>query len=121
MDRMYSFCIKHGYNMMVDGTFSNLKKAHENIRQCQKRKLAFSVILVMQDPIISYLYTKKREQEKLRNVPTEVFVQKYYQSIEVVREIMNVYPQVLLFVTKKLKSNPKFSDIQIKNRQQLSI
>ena len=41
----------------------------------------------MQDPIISYLYTKKREQEKLRNVPTEVFVEKYYKSVEVVRAI----------------------------------
>ena len=37
MDRMFSFCIKQGYNMIVDGTFSNQTKAEENIAQCQKR------------------------------------------------------------------------------------
>lgn len=37
MDRMYSFCIKHGYNMIVDGTFANSQKANENIKQCEKR------------------------------------------------------------------------------------
>lgn len=111
MDRMYSFCMKNSYNMIVDGTFSNPQKAEENIAQCKKRQLAFSIILVMQDPIISYLYTKKREQEKLRNVPTEVFIEKFYRSIEVVKVIHSQYPQALIFITKKLKSNPKFSDV----------
>ena len=37
MDRMYSFYIKQGYNIIVDGTFSNQKKAEENIAQCEKR------------------------------------------------------------------------------------
>ncbi len=118
MDRMYSFCIKNRYNMIVDGTFSNVKKTEENIAQCRKKWLAFSIILVMQDPIISYLYTKKREQEKLRNVPMEAFIEKFYKSIQVVKEILIKYPQGLVFITKKLKSNPKFSDVQVKNSEQ---
>ena len=118
MDRMYSFCIKHQYNMIVDGTFSNQTKAEENIRQCKKRWIPFSVVLVMQDPLISYLYTKKREQEKRRNVPTKAFIEKYYGSIEVSREIYTRYPDMIFFITKKLKWNPKFSDIQVKSIEQ---
>ena len=118
MDRMYSFCIKWGYNMIVDGTFSNLQKAHENIRQCEKKWLAYSIVFVMQDPLISYLYTKKREQEGIRNVPTETFIEKYYKSIDVVRLIYERYPNTLIFITKKLKSNPKYSDIQVKHGEQ---
>lgn len=113
MDRMYSFCIKHGYNMIVDGTFSNEQKSRENIAQCRKKWIPFSVVLVIQDPVISYLYIKKREQEKRRNVPTEAFVQKYYQSISVVRSMYLSYPEMPFFVTRKLKWDPKFSDVQV--------
>lgn len=118
MDRMYSFCIKSRYNMIVDGTFSNQGKVEENIAQCQKKSIAFSIILVMQDPMISYLYTKKREQEKLRNVPKWAFIEKFYKSIQSVRVIYDKYPQALIFITKKLKSNPKFSHTQVKNGEQ---
>ena len=108
MDRMYSYCIKHGYNMIVDGTFANSQKASENIRQCEKRWLPFSIVLVMQDPIISYLYTKKREQEKLRNVPTEVFVEKYYKSVEVVRDIWKIYPSANILIAEKDREGKLF-------------
>lgn len=102
MDRMYSFCIKHGYNMIVDGTFSNQKKIEENIVQCEKKGVAFSVVLVMQNPIISYLYMKKREQEKLRNVPTEAFIEKYYRSIEVVKDIFIHFPIARVYIARKV-------------------
>ncbi len=108
MDRMYSVCIKQGYNMIVDGTFSNQKKAEENIAQCEKRWVAFSVVLVMQDTIISYLYTKKREQEKLKNVPTEVFVEKYYKSVEVVRAIWKTYPSANILIAEKDREGKVF-------------
>ena len=55
----------------------------------------------MQDPIISYLYTKKREQEKLRNVPTEAFIEKYYRSIEVVRNIRVNYSYANILIAEK--------------------
>lgn len=80
--------------------------------------MAYSIILVIQDPIISYLYTKKREIEKLRNVPTKVFIEKFYKSIASVREILLQKKDPLIFLTKKLKSNPKFSDTQVKNIEQ---
>jgi predicted ABC-type ATPase len=108
MDRMYSYCIKHGYNMIVDGTFANSQKASENIRQCEKKWLPFSIVLVMQDPIISYLYTKKREQEKLRNVPTEVFVEKYYKSVDVVRDIWKIYPSANILIAEKDREGKVF-------------
>ena len=111
MDRMYSFCMKNAYNMIVDGTFANLQKADENIRQCEKKWLEFSVILVIQDPIISYLYTKKREQEKKRNVPTSVFIEKFYRSIQIVRSTLIWYDQAKIYIAKKISAG-KFSFIR---------
>lgn len=34
------------------------------------------------------------------------------------KSIYDKYPQALVFITKKLKSNPKFSDTQVKNGEQ---
>ena len=116
MDRMYSYCIKHGYNMIVDGTFANSQKASEKRWQCEKRWLPFSIVLVMQDPIISYLYTKKREQEKLRNVPTEVFIEKFYRSIEVIWTIFSLYSQARVYIAKKISAG-KFSFIRMEDRE----
>jgi predicted ABC-type ATPase len=116
MDRMYSHCIKHGYNMIVDGTFANSQKASENIRQCEKKWLEFSIVLVTQDPIISYLYTKKREQEKLRNVPTEVFIDKFYRSIEVVWSIFSIYSQARVYLATKV-SAWKFLFVRMEDRE----
>lgn len=89
---------------MVDGTFANLEKAEQNIAQCEKYGIPFSVVLVMQDPIISYLYTKKREQEKLRNVPTEAFIDKFYRSVEVVKKIFLKFPRVRVYIAVKISS-----------------
>ncbi len=96
--------------MIVDGTFSNEQKSRENIAQCRKKWIPFSVVLVIQDPIISYLYTKKREQEKRRNVPTEAFVQKYYQSISVVRSILSIYSEAHVLVAKKDSTGQEFQN-----------
>lgn len=115
MDRMYSYCIKKWYNVIMDGTFSNSQKVAENIAQCDKKCLSFSIVLVVQDPVISYLYTKKREQEKSRSVPREAFIQKFFSSIKMVRDIFEKYPNIILFITKKRKTHPKFTDLRAKD------
>ena len=64
----------------------------------------------MQDPVISYLYTKKREQEKRRNVPTEAFIEKYYKSIEGVKMVMGKYPEADILIASKDKIGHTFQN-----------
>lgn len=101
MDKMFSFCMKNGLNVIVDGTFANKHIIRQNIYQCIKRERVFMVALVLQDPIISYLYTKKRELEKTRKVPVEAFLEKFFSSIENTRFVLEHYKDATVLVTKK--------------------
>ena len=119
MDRMYSFCMKEGLRVIIDGTFAaKSKKIDENIAQCLKRKRLFTIILIYQDPIVSYLYTKIRELEKKRNIPFADFVRKYFESIENVFRIAKEYPvsNVQIVLKKILSSNSEKIYDDIRNR-----
>lgn len=118
MDKMYNFCMKEWYNVIVDGTFWNQSKVSENITKCKKHSRTFSVVLVFQDPVISFLFTKKREQEKLRNIPTPAFIEKFFQSIQSVQTVILEYPDTPVFVSKKLKSEKWYFDQYIESMQQ---
>lgn len=120
MDKMYSFCMKNDLNVIVDGTFWNQKIIQQNIEQCVKRNRWFLVVLVLQSPIISYMYTKKRELEKTRNVPTQVFIDKFFTSIENVEYIIENYNRYgLIFLTYKDYDKEQVKTQYIKNKKQL--
>lgn len=101
MDKMFAFCMKNNLNVIVDGTFANKRIITQNISQCHKRKRVFMVALVIQDPIISFLYTKKRELEKTRKVPVTVFLEKFFSSIDNTRFVIEAFPGTKVLITKK--------------------
>lgn len=81
-NKIYKFCMKNKLNIIVDWTFWNLNVIKQNIQQCIKNKRDFWVVLIYQDPLISYFYTKLRQIEWKRNVPKDVFIDKFFKSIE---------------------------------------
>lgn len=121
MDKMYSFCLKRWFNVIIDGTFSGLDYADKNIQQCIKKNRSYAIILVYQDPLISYLYTKKRELEKKRRVPEEKFIQKFFGSIEVLKNIQQKYPQSTLFVAIKTTTRKKFIAEQVLSEEDIDL
>lgn len=108
MDKLYSYCMKNNLMVIVDGTFANEKITETNIGQCKKHQRDFGIILIYQDPVISYAFTKARELDMERNVPKEVFVRKYYQSFANVFAVLKRHPDVPFLVAYKRKSG-KFS------------
>lgn len=121
MDKMFSFCMKNDLNVIVDGTFWNKKIIEQNIKQCIRRKRVFMVALILQHPGISYLYTKKRELEKTRNVPTDTFIKKFFTSIENTRFVVEVFPQMPVIIAQKTYSEEsgikKTEIIEVKNTE----
>lgn len=119
MDKMFSFCMKNNLNVIVDGTFWNRKIIEQNIFQCIKRNRVFMVALILQHPIISYLYTKKRELEKTRKIPKDEFIKKFFTSIENVHFVIENYHEMPVFIAQKTHSEDggvkKFESILIKN------
>lgn len=122
MDKMFAFCMKNQLNVIVDGTFGNKNIIKQNIEQCIRRNRIFMVALVLQNPIISYLYTKKRELEKTRKVPTQAFIDKFFSSMDNVRFVLEEYPEATVLLTHKnmnLKEKGKrFENIFIGSVQQ---
>lgn len=79
------------------------------------------VALILQHPGISYLYTKKRELEKTRNVPTDTFIKKFFTSIENTRFVVEVFPQMPVIIAQKTYSEEsgikKTEIIEVKNTE----
>lgn len=104
MDKMYSFCMRENLRVIVDGTFAAKTAIIEwNIEQCARHGRLFAVVLVYQDPVISYLYTKLREVGNTRNVPFDDFVRKYFASIENTIRIAKAQPKSLIRIVVKPK------------------
>ncbi|MDD3794066.1 MAG: zeta toxin family protein [Candidatus Gracilibacteria bacterium] len=103
-NKIYSYCIKNDLNVIVDGTFGNENVVEQNISMCIKHKRDFGVVLIYQDPLLSYYYTKLREIEGKRNVPKDVFIEKFLNSINNAFEIKKKYTDIFfLFAYKNSK------------------
>ncbi len=91
MDRQVGHCIKNNYRVVIDGTFWNWSVVDKNIQLCIKYRRIFSVVLIYQNPLLSFAYTKIREQQKTRKVPLEDFVCKFYLSIDNYFRVLKEY------------------------------
>lgn len=100
-NKMYKFCMKHNLNVVMDGTLSSVSLARQNLAQCITNKRDVSIVLVYQDPVISYLYTKLREFDNTRNVPDEAFIEKYFKSVQNAFEIVGEFSFINFLIAHK--------------------
>lgn len=100
-NKIYKFCMQNDLNLVVDWTFWNMNVIEQNIWQCKKKNRDFGVILIYQDPVFSYFYTKRRELDWKRNVPQDIFIEKYYNSVINSFEILEKYPDISFIVAFK--------------------
>jgi len=70
---LYDYALKHGINVILDGTFA-YKSSLENIERSLSRGRKVEIYFVYQDPIQAWEFTKKREAIEHRNVLKEVFI-----------------------------------------------
>jgi hypothetical protein len=67
-------------SFLLDGTFSNLAIARENVVRCLKKKRAVQILYVYQDPLQAWRFVQARELEDGRNVPVERFIEEHFCS-----------------------------------------
>ena len=87
-----------------------------NINKVLKRKRVPNIILIYQDPMVSYFYTKIREEKNERSVSQETFVRIYYSSIKYCFEIKKEYGCNLIIVSKN-KWRKKYRISEIENQE----
>lgn len=103
-NKIYKFCMQNNLNVIIDWTFWNINVIEQNIQKCIKQNRDFWVVLIYQDPLISYFYTKLRQLEWKRNVPKEIFIEKFYNSIENALKIKQKHPDIFfIFAYKNVK------------------
>ena len=100
-DKILKFCFKNNLNFVFDGTFRNYNKVKQNFDQCEKYGRNSLIILIFQEPRLSFYYTFLRKLNKKRNVPTEVFVDGFYNSIKNVFQVKKDFPNVEIMIAEK--------------------
>lgn len=119
-NKILKFCFKNNLNFIFDWTFRNYNKVKENFWQCQKYWRNTIINLIYQEPRISFFYTFLRKLEKKRNVPIDVFIDWFYDSIEnVFRVIKDFNNSTLIIAYKKysiLNKDKSFFKIEYNNK-----
>lgn len=107
-DKVVSFCFKNNLNFILDGTFRSYGKVEQNIKQCEKYNRKMLITLIFQEPRISFYYTFLRKLNKKRNVPVDVFISWFYDSIMNIFHAMKIFDGInLMIVHKKYKDIDK--------------
>ncbi len=100
-DKILKFCFKNNLNFVFDGTFRNYNKVKQNFAQCEKYGRNSLIVLIFQEPRLSFYYTFLRKLNKKRNVPIDVFVDGFYESIRNIFQIKKDFKNVEIMVAEK--------------------
>ncbi|WP_066347453.1 zeta toxin family protein [Aliarcobacter cryaerophilus] len=85
---------KKEYSFILDGNFSELRLQDENISRASKKDYDIEIFFVYRPLEIAKEYTEIREDKEGRNIPENVFYEKFINSINTVNEIAKKYPNV---------------------------
>ena len=91
VDVVLSYCYKNNFNFILDTTFSNYKRAQENIDRAIKKNRTIDIIYVYQDPLKTWRFVKDREKIERRAVPVDAFINSYFGAFETLEQIKNTY------------------------------
>lgn len=109
-DKILKYCFKNDLNFVFDWTFRNYNKVRQNFEQCKKYNRQPLISLIFQEPRISFYYTFLRKLKKKRNVPIDVFVDWFYNSILNVFKAKKEFKNIDLMIANK-KYHPLNKDL----------
>lgn len=105
---------KKEYSFILDENFSEFRLQNENISRAIKKNYIIEIFFVYRPLVIAKEYTRIREEKEGRNIPDNVFYEKFINSINTVNEIAKKYPNVKInyydLYKKYFKNNIKNLD-----------
>jgi predicted ABC-type ATPase len=107
VEKIISNCYKNLFSFLLDTTLTNSQKAELNLNRAIKRDYIVYVFYIIQDPIIAWEFTQKRERIEGRNIPKEVFASQYFNSYLTVKQMFIKFQKNVQFqfVIKDIKTN----------------
>ena len=91
VDVVLSHCYKNNFNFILDTTFSNYKRAQENIDRAIKRDRTIDIIYVYREPLKTWQFVKDREKIEGRAVPVDAFINSYFGAFETLEQVKKTY------------------------------
>lgn len=102
-NKLYIYCLKNDIKFIFDGTFRNINLVKQNFELIKKYNKNAIIYYIFQSPYLSYFYTFLRKIKNIRNVPIDVFISWFYDSIINIFEIKRLYSEIELNIWYKDK------------------
>ena len=111
---LHDFCLKKGFNIILDGTFA-YGNAIQNIERSLSRNRTVEIWFIYQDPLQAFKITKAREALEGRAVPLDVFVSAYFKSQENVNKAKDIFGDrvILNFILKNFEGGLERLNVNI--------
>lgn len=93
VSKLHDYVLDKRKNFILDGTFSHIQKARENVHRSIKVNRKVIVVYVYQDPIISWKFTQKREAAEGRSIPKNIFIEQFFAAKEAVQAVKNEFSE----------------------------
>lgn len=112
--KLFDHVISKNKHFILDGTFSNLKQANENISRAVKKNRLVEIWYLFQDPEIAWEFTKKRELIEGRRIRKNDFIYTFFESKKNVNIIKEKFgTKVKLHIAIKDYTNTKLDKLHL--------
>lgn len=89
VSKIHDYVKSHSYSFLLDGTFSNLNRAINNIELSLDKGRLVLIQYVVQPPEIAWKFTQDRERVDGRNIRKENFIDEFIDARENVSIVKN--------------------------------
>jgi UDP-N-acetylglucosamine kinase len=87
LEAIHDRALDKGVSFILDSTLSNYDKAVSNIKRSLNKDRAVAIYFVYQNPEQAWAFVKAREKSEGRRVPSDVFIDNFLSSRNVVNKL----------------------------------
>lgn len=104
--KIFDYCIKNDLKVIFDWTLTS-EMWIKNIKKSLDKNRKIWVILIYQDPVISYSYTIVRQENNERKVSMDAFLRIYYNSIKYCFQVVEEHKNIQFIIWSKNKNRKR--------------
>lgn len=102
VNAVHDLALDQKQTFLMDGTLSNYERAALNINRSLSRNRPIFIFYVYQKPEVAWKFTEAREITEGRNIPKDVFIERFLSARDVIERIRkNFNERVVIFLVKK--------------------
>ncbi len=102
VDKLHDSALKNKQNFILDSTFSNYEISRENIKRSVNKNRIVSIFYLYQDPLIAWIFAKRREILEGRRIPKESFIRQLFAAKENVNKVKVIFDKkIVIYLVEK--------------------